>query len=252
MAKLHELLAVEPQREKDARLIADEAVELFGKPERFQERTSTISYFDEEEAARLNGSETKPMQTTVPAKLEHVRRVVGRYLNVLAAKEMASAEARADIVIGDVTLFEGAPSGLLLTIENRLNILRHVLEAIPTHRPGNEWRRDPDKGEHIYRAHGIAKTFKPRKTLQYKEVSPATDKHPAQVEKWWEDKPIAEIVNEIWSGELTSRQKADILERLSLLTQAVKRAVKRAGQVEAEDKEIAEPIFDYLLAPLKE
>lgn len=59
----------------------------------------------------------------------------------------------------------------------------------------------------------------------------ATKEHPAQVDIVEVDEPVGEIRSYDWTGMLSLGQKAELLEQIDILIEAVKQARSRANEV---------------------
>jgi hypothetical protein len=131
-------------------------------------------------------------------------------------------------------------------MENRLKAVRDMILAAPTIEPGVRWEADLTAGGHVFVA-DLAPNFKTEKTVKHKVLYDATDKHPAQIEKWNEDVPVARIETRNFSGMLTPLRKSEILGRVDRLLAAVKQARQRANAVEVENLHVAHAMFAYVL-----
>jgi len=246
-AKLHELLAVMNDAAQAANSILSETSTTFSKrPDHFKGQTKTVSFFDEARAGE-NLSETKEHVTTVYDKLDHTARVVGRYWDALLQLEETNQHARADLVIGGDTLAKDVPATFLLGMETRLKELRAVLMQAPTLAPELSWTVDETAGQGVYVSPAQV-NFKGEKQRMHKVVYDATKEHPAQIETWTEDKPVARIEAVHRSTMLTPAAKSAMLERCDALIRAVKKARQRANTVEASSRKIAKGMFDYITA----
>lgn len=248
MGKLHELLAVEPDLKGAAEKILAETINTFSKKSgHFQAQTRRYQPF--EDGGENFPDENQEMVTTVPKKLEWTQKVVAKYLDAVAQKEVSNTTASAVVEIDGKPLIETPlPATLLLALEGRLKQLREVYNAIPTLDPGEQWAWD-DKTR-TYEA-PPSKSFRTKKVMKNHVKAPATDKHPAQVEVYTEDVQVGSWTARKWSGALTPSEKADLLERVDDLIQAVKRARQRANDCEAAKVGIADALFRYIHEPLK-
>lgn len=84
------------------------------------------------------------------------------------------------------------------------------------------------------------------KQVKFVTLAPATDKHPAQVKDWTEDVPVAKVETVAYSGMWTVQQKADALDRLDVLLQAVKKARQRANTAEVVDGHIGAALMAFV------
>lgn len=245
-AKLHEILAVEGDLDGTAKLVMDEAVATFSKkPDHFVRLERTQEMFDEDRQ-RENTSESKEMVTTVADKLDYLRKPIGKWWDNFVKKEATNQVAKADVVIDGQTLLTGLPATALLGLETKLKRLRAVYETIPTLQPGRNWEHDPDQGPHIYRARDDEIRSKTEKQLRFTVMVPATEQHPAQVEKTYVDAPIGTITVRAWSGMISPAEKSEFLERIDNLIRAVKKARQRANTTEAVSVKVADQLFNYI------
>lgn len=246
MAKLHEILAVEGDLEGTFKKILDETRATFEKKaDHFYEVVKETRHFNTAQA-NLDTTETKALVDTVPSKLAYTEGAVVKYFDTIAAKEATNQIASADLVVDGVTIAAKVPATMLLGLEQRLKHVRAVYEAMPTLQPGIDWRAAPDRGHGIYVSAVPIERFKTQKQLQYKVLVPQDEHHPAQVEKWNEDVPIAKITERAWSGMVTPAEKSEVLGRIDRLIRATKKARQRANSVEAVKPKIGRSIFDFI------
>jgi hypothetical protein len=248
MGKLHELLAVEPDLKGAAEKILAETINTFSKKSgHFQAQVRR--YQATEEGVESFPDDNQEMVTTVPKKLEWTQKVVAKYLDAVAAKEISNTVASAVIEIDGKPLIDTPlPATLLLALEGRLKQVREVYHAIPTLDPGEQWVWD--EKTRTYEG-APAKSFRTKKVMKNHVKAPATDKHPAQVEVYTEDVQVGSWTTKKWSGALTPSEKADLLERVDDLIQAVKRASQRANDCTAVKADIADVLFKFIHEPLK-
>lgn len=245
MAKMHELLAVLSDASTAAGAILSETQATFSKrADHFKGQTRAVTFFDEDRASE-NSVETKEIVTSVGDKLDYTFARVARYWDALFQMEKTNGEAKADLVVGAVTIAEDVPATFLLGMETRLKELRNVLLQIPTLAPELSWT--PDAGDPGVYVSPPQVNFKTEKTLRHKVLYEATDKHPAQIEKWSEDRPVARIETTHRSAMLSPGEKAKLLERTDNLIAAVKKARQRANTVEVINEQIADAMFGYIL-----
>ena len=88
---------------------------------------------------------------------------------------------------------------------------------------------------------------KTEKVRCHKVLYEATEKHPAQIDQWTEDKVVGKFTTKLFSGKMTPIDKSQILARLDKVIAEVKKARMRANQEEAKESKIAKQLFDYIL-----
>jgi hypothetical protein len=92
----------------------------------------------------------------------------------------------------------------------------------------------------------------PVRTLRTKKVprnhvkAEATEKHPAQVEVYYEDIPVGYWTTVKFSGALPARRVNELLDRVEKLQQAVKFAREEANGVDVVDQRVGDSVFGYL------
>jgi hypothetical protein len=248
MAKLHELLAVEPDLKGASEKILNETVTTFSKKEgHFKAQVRKYEPVDDE-GIRLPDERTE-MVTTVADKLEWTWEKFGKYLDAVAQKESTNVEASATVEIDGKPLIDRPlPATLLLALESRLRQLRDVYNAIPTLEPGEKWEWDSQTRS--YATDGKT-TFRTQKVRKNHVLAQATEKHPAQVDVYTEDVVIGRWNTKKWSGALTPAEKADLLDRVDAVTQAIKRARQRANMANVNKVEISKTLYRYIHEPIK-
>lgn len=212
--------------------------------------TAVKRHFDAENE-RLDKTEQTEMATTVPARINWFMGHMSKFLDVQVQKDLTNQKSKADIILDDGTIIaKDVPATTLLMLETKLgNDLRGIFEAVPTLDAGTVWNFDASQG---LWATGPTKTFVTKKTMKAVTLAPATDKHPAQVKEVVEDVPIASIEKTIYSGMLTSGQKAALLTKLDTLVAAVKKARQRANATEVVTmKDFGETLTKFFTNELK-
>lgn len=246
MAKLHELIASEPNVTAVFNSMREETLKVFGKPDNFTKTVTTKSYFDEENR-KLDTVETKDMVTTVQERLRYfLSKSFTRYVDLQLRKDKTNQHARADLVVAGKTLAKDVPATMLLQLEKELAHIRSVLLQAPTLQSGPVWVRDESEGLFVTLEPQVS--FSTKKSMRPVILVEATKEHPAQVEKVTEDVPVAKVERKVWSGMITSREKADMIGRVDALLVAAKRARQRANSQEADKSSIGSSIVDYILS----
>lgn len=246
MAKLHEVLAVEPDIEGAFKKVLAETIDLFTrKPAHLTAFIKKLDMF--EETGVEYPEERLAMVTTVPERLEYFFKFFSNFLDIKFQKEATNQNAKADIVVDGTTIKKDVPATYLLALETILKNLRPALEAIPTLQPGIDWDLDDKEGEGVYKAKYPVKKMKTAKTFEHKILVGPTDKHPAQVEKWEETKNVGTYITDTWSGMISSAEKSAFLLRLDKLIQEVKKARQRANTTEVVKSTVGQEIENYLL-----
>jgi hypothetical protein len=247
-SSLHMILAVEPDLKGASEKIIAETINTFTKKSNHFEARHK-SYRPKDEDGDTFAPESQEMVTTVPKKLEHTQEIVARYIDAVAQKELTNTEASAVLELDGVPLVDvPLPATMLLALEGKLKQLREVYNSIPTLDPAETWKWDEQTK--TYEAES-KDSYKTKKVYRNHVKSPATDKHPAQVETYTEDERIGTWTTKRWSGTVTPAEKAAVIARLDKLTQAVKQARQRANDAEIKKIELGNVLFNYINDPLK-
>lgn len=247
MPELHEILAVEGDRQGNAKRVSAEARHTFdNKPNLFTSSLKSTRMFAEDSAPVPD--EHIAMVSTVAEKLLYVADSVGAYFNIVFQKDSANQRAVASVEINGVVLIADAPVTWLLGMETKLRDLRSTFEAIPTLQAGTYWEEDPafeKKG--VFRSRYPKENFKTKKEVLHKVLYEATGSHPAQIETWNEMVNTGLSTENIWSGMISPADKSEFLSRIDTLIQAVKKARQRANSTHVETANVGQTIFNYIL-----
>lgn len=247
MAKLHEILAVEGDLEGTNKNVIEEAKVTFSKkPDHFLGQHRTYVPLEEGEQNQVP-DDIKAMDTTVKGKLDYVFGHIVRYLDVVLQKEKTNQVATADLVVEGQVLAKDVPATFLLGLETKLKAWRSLMETIPTLQPGVKWVPDPASGENIFKADPPSEKNRTAKTFKHKVLYEATDKHPAQIEKWEETEVIGKYITNVWSGMISPAQKSVFLGKVDTLLRAVKTARQRANMTDVVDINIGEILMHYVM-----
>lgn len=245
MTQLHEIIAVEPEVKR----ISDETAAMFrdamGRSEFFFGAHRTYKPFNEEDTD-IPPDEQTEMATTVPRLVGDLKESLARYWDVVLQKEETNCDARADIIVDGKVLVKNVPVTFLLGLERKLAEYRGLLTSIPTLPSGVRWERDPEKGEGVYRQETPDQKSRTRKTFDFRVLYPATDKHPAQIEKWEDQRPVGTFTTERTAGCMSRGEKAVMLARLDKLAQAVKQARQRGNTQDVQERTVAKELLAFV------
>lgn len=190
--------------------------------------------------------ESTLVQVSADGVLADLTAVLVRLFDLEITKDTANGEAFADVEIGGATIVVDAPVTTLLFLEKQLVDVRTFIAKIPVLDPSERWTHDSATGVWVTDASVTAKNKKvPRNHVK----APATDKHPAQVELYYEDVIVGMWTTRKFSGALPADRQHVLLGRVDRLIDAVKYAREQANSKEIADYKMGKAIFDYLLAP---
>jgi hypothetical protein len=256
--KLHEILAVESDVQAVAQKVMTETLETFTKkPDRFTGHLKVYRPFVQEEGKELEteaAGAKKIVTETVPGKLEYTNSNLARWFDVVLEKEGTNQLAKSDVIIEGTALCSDVPATMLLGLETKLKKVRDYYDAIPTLQPGKEWELDEQQGDYIYRDKNVERKYRTEKVLKHRVLVEAQfpkegeggTSLPAQVERWQENENVGIFETINWSGMISPAKKSELLGRIDVLIQAVKRARQRANTQEVVKANIGKKLFDFI------
>ncbi|MDI1462793.1 hypothetical protein QEZ54_17595 [Catellatospora sp. KI3] len=243
MAKLNQIIAVEKGVKSRSFQDLTEAHHAVQKPALLSGISRTYQAKDEE------GEQLPPEATRVQARAEDVLRQISttltRLFDVTATKDATNCVARADVVVDDRVLLSDVPVTYLLFLEKQLTDLHTFVKKLPVLDAAESW---------VFSDSADCWSTEPVRTIRTKKVprnhvkAEATEKHPAQVEVYYEDIAVGYWTTVKFSGALPAKRVSVLLDRVERLQQAVKFAREEANNTEAVDRHVGEKVFGYLFA----
>ncbi len=243
MAKLNQIIAVEKGIKSRSFQELTEAHQQLQKLAVLSGISRTYRPKDEE------GETMPPESTRVQIKSEEVIRTtvesLTKLFDITATKDWTNVKARADLVVDGVTLLSQVPITYILFLEKQLTDMHTFIKKLPVLDASETW---------VFDSAADCWATEPVQTLRTKKVprnhvkAEATEKHPAQVDVYYEDVTVGFWRTVKFSGALQAKRVNELLERVEKLQQAVKFAREEANNTEAEDQKVGERFFNYLFA----
>lgn len=195
------------------------------------------------------GEQLPPESARVQVKAEEVLREMSatltRLFDITATKDWANCSACADVTVDGRVLLREVPVSYLLFLEKQLAELHTFVKKLPVLDSAESWTLDPStdwwKTEPV-------RTIRTRKVPRNHVKAEATEKHPAQVEVYYEDVPVGYWTTVKFSGALPARRVNELLERVEKLQHAVKFAREEANGAEVTDQRVGDAVFGYLFS----
>lgn len=241
MTKLNQIIAVEKGVKSKAVQDVNGAHQKVQKPALLAGISRTYQPKDEE------GEQLPPESTRVQVQGEDVLREMAasltRLFDVTATKDWANCTARADVTVEGRTILADVPVSYLLFLEKQLTDLHAFVRKLPTLDAAESWSHDPSTD---WWKTDPVRTIRTKKVPRNHVKAEATEKHPAQVEVYYEDVPIGYWTTVKFSGALPARRVNKLVERVEKLQQAVKFAREEANATEITDQRAGEAVFGYL------
>lgn len=241
MPRLNQIIAVEKGVKSRSFAELTEAHHALQKPTLLAGISRTYRPKDEE------GERLPPESTKVQVKTEDViRKTVAsltRLFDVTATKDWANVTARADVVVDGRTILVDVPVTYLLFLEKQLVDLHTFVRKLPVLDPAESWGFD--NSADCWATEPV-ETVRTKKIPRNHVKAEATEKHPAQVEVYYEDVPVGYWRTVKFSGAVAATRVNELLERVEKLQQAVKFAREEANSTEVTDVRAGEKVLGYL------
>lgn len=255
MGKLHELLAAETTAvSASKKLLEDTRTKFAKKDDYFMGNLRTLTMLKdsvENEAIQAAARQEKELPTTVYDTLEYFFQFWAKAEDVMLQKNCTNQVAKADLMFKGEVLARNLPVDELMGLEARLKELRGLAQEMPTLDASKKWKNATDRGDHVFVTEAPEVQAKTEKIIVPVELSPATDKHPAQVKETSREEVVGKFENIRWSGAATTLQKAQMIEILDELIVEARQARNRANMVETVDARIGQTLINTILRPFK-
>lgn len=250
MPKIHEVLAAEKSVNAAWQKLHEETAAKFHKPEFFNGHVKSLKMIDEgpaSEALEKAAAEQMPVRTNVHDTLAYALGIYYNAEKLQLQKNATNRAATADVVFRGETLLKGMPVDQLLGLEARLAKIRELYISLPTLDASKNWAWSETEGVWVAPAEQAVKTDK---VMTPVILAPATDKHPAQVEKVTKDIPVGTFSLVRRSGAATAVQKAEAIKLIDELLVEVKQARMRANDTEViVSGDELKPLLTLLMSP---
>jgi hypothetical protein len=164
-------------------------------------------------------------------------------LDLTATMDAGNQAARADVVVDGAVVLTAVPVTTLLTLEKKLVDYVTLVGKLPVLDPSETWTYS-DNSE-SFQTTPSAKT-RSKKVPRNHVKAAATDKHPAQVEVYYEDVVVGDWTTIQFSGAIPEARRRELVEKATKLQAAVKVAREQANMTDTPDVKIGDAIFAAL------
>ena len=241
VTKLNQIIAVEKGVKSKSFAELTDAHHQLLKPALLSGIARTYQPKDDE------GEHLPPESTKVQVKAEEVLQRTAasltRLFDVTATKDWANCSATADVSVDGTVLLRDVPVTYLLFLEKQLTDLHTFVKKLPVLDAAESWILDASSDS--WRTEPV-QTYRTKRVPRNHVKAEATEKHPAQVEVYYEDVTIGYWTTVKFSGALPAKRVNELLERVERLQQAVKFAREEANSAETVDQRVGESVFGYL------
>ncbi|GHO48445.1 hypothetical protein [Ktedonospora formicarum] len=241
--KLNQIIAIEKGTKSRSFQELTEAHQALQKPAILSGISRTYRPKDEE------GEQLPPESTRVQIKAEAIIRqtieTLTKLFDVTATKDWANCQARADVVVDGTTLLAQVPATYLLFLEKQLVDLHTFIKKLPILDASEFWNFDSSTDTW---ASEPLQTTRTKKVPRNHVKAEATEKHPAQVEVYYEDIVVGYWRTVKFSGALPASRINELLARVEKLQEAVKFAREEANNIEVTEEKVGDKVFNYLFS----
>lgn len=203
-------------------------------------------YTPKDEDGETYPNEETLVKSRIPDLLNVTANAIVDLFDVTATRDWGNCVAKADITVDGQVIAREVPTTYLLFLEKQLTDLHTLVSKLPTLDPSRRWRMNENLG--VYESEPV-QTQRTKKIPRNHVKAEATEKHPAQVEVYYEDVPVGTWATTYYSGAIPEVRKRQLLERIEKLQRAVKYAREEANALKVEEQKVGRAFLDYLLAP---
>jgi hypothetical protein len=240
-SKLCQIIAVEKTVKNKAHSTITDTYQMMQKTGLFVGLSRAYKPLSEE--GEQLPTESSKVQANAANLINQVSSALTELFDVTLTKDVGNCSARADVVVGDVVIARAVPVTYLLFLEKKLIDLHTFVSKLPVLDPSEEWTYDPNVDCYASKS---SETVRTKKVFVPLVLSPATDKHPAQVKEGFEDKVVGTWRAVKFSGALPAQRVATMLERVEKLQRAVKFAREEANATQVESVKIGEKLLNFV------
>jgi hypothetical protein len=246
MTKLNQVVAAEGGRKKAFDETITNAYHRLQQDTIFKGITRTYTPVDDNDE-NLPQEKTN-VQQTVAEIVSETRSAWQSLIDTTVTKDAANQAARADIMLptGE-TVASDVPVTTLLFLEKQMIDVITFIKKMPTLDPSIKWDHDETLDLGQWRSE-VVQTTRTKKIPRNHVKAPATDKHPAQVEIFTEDKVVGYWDRLLFSGEISIADRNEMLGRARTLLDAIKFAREEANTMEVANVVMGENLLGYVFS----
>jgi hypothetical protein len=242
LPSLSQLLGVRDSARGEANRVISQVRKRLDRPEDFKGMVKSYSPLDEE-GEQLPG-QSKKVLTQSNELLGALEDALTRQIDVESTVTNTNSHAKADLVVGTLTLLENVPGVTLIFLEKQLEMVLSLLDEFPVQDPERDWTYDASRDQHVSE---VVRTTRSVKTPRPFVLAAATQYHPAQVQVLTEDVIRGYWATTDFSAAFPAQTKKEIRDRVIRLREAVGSARERANMTTVSPVEYGEAVFDFIL-----
>jgi hypothetical protein len=241
MTKLNQIIALANGKKANCTKAITEIYHVVQKPDLFNGFERKYSALDEE--GENLPPEKKIVQQTVQDNLAAAQAEFVELFDIIATQEWANCEANADIIVDGNTLAKQVPVTYMLFLEKQLDNIRNLVAKVPVLSSDTKWNKDDNTGMYVT---DVTFTNRTKKVPKAFVRSPATDKHPAQVDVFNEDIIVGNWHKIDMSGAIPASHRDAMLKRVEKLREALKVAREEANGMVVKEQSVGKDLTNYV------
>lgn len=244
MTKLNQIIAIEKGVKNDTHRDITNYHHQLQKTQLLSGISRTYRPKDDE-GEKLPPESTK-LQVNAQDALTTAVEAFAKLFAITLEKDGTNLHALADIVVDGQVLLSDVSVPYLLFLEKHLTELKTVVAKLPILDPSETWQPDDTSGAW---ASAPVETTRTKKIPRNHVKAEATDKHPAQVEMFFEDVVVGYWKTIKFSGAVHRKLVSDLLVKIEKVQKAVKFAREEANNTEVRvDGTTSRRILDYIFS----
>jgi hypothetical protein len=187
--------------------------------------------------------EDKQVQERVAEICLEAKASLARLLEVVRTQDEANCKAKADVIVGNEKVLSDVPVTHLLFLEKQLQDIHTFINKLPLLDDAEQWEFDDKAGYHRSKE---SQTLRTKKVMRSHVLYQATKEHPAQVQAYNEDVPAGIWTTVKFSGAIPRRKQREMLGRVEVLLDSVKKAREKANEMEIASSYNDTAILDFI------
>lgn len=195
-------------------------------------------------------AESKKVQLNVLASLTQMGGPLKELIDTTAARDFANTYATADVILGDETIIEDAPTHFLIWLKGELDNAVAEMKVLPIYDTAQDWEPAGEPG--LWQTASVRKAqTENRQHFEVPRGAEGNEHHAAQVVQTTRPHLVGYWTERQLSGALTPAQRHALITRAEELRAAVVDAIQRANHTEIRPlPDIGQAVVDSLLAPV--
>jgi hypothetical protein len=196
----------------------------------------------DENGIKLPGESTR-VQVKATQVIKDLQGHLVSLFDVVATKDWANCEAKADVVVDSRILIKDAPATYLLFLEKQLAELLALVKKMPVLDPSFSWEYDQAQDCWITEP---TETIRTKKSKKAQQIFEGNQYHKPEFVLFDIDEPEGTWKTLHYSGAMPQSEINAIQTRIEILQRAVKFAREAANRQEVVQQHVGQTVLHYL------